>query len=150
MPAPPARSLELEIRWPLTLTRFDGNQTVPELVHYIDRFDREVHARREPYVGIAYLRRYNRDRETIALMQQWLKRTEEVTRRYCLGVAMISPSAGFRFVLSAIFVVQPMPCPYEVCSSYAEAVRFVTGAASRGGLRALPPPCPWPELVPAR
>lgn len=44
---------------PLVLSKFDGEQTLAEVEDYIERMS-AVHARREPYFGLAFMRRYAR------------------------------------------------------------------------------------------
>jgi hypothetical protein len=133
-------------QWPIVFTKFDGRQTLEELEHYIQSVN-EVHARRQRYVGINYMKRYSSDAAQIARARRWLQETEQVTRDYCVACSMISESTGFRFVLSAIFVVKPMVCPYVVCGTFAHAEEFVRRIASARGLR-LPSHIrnPWPEL----
>jgi hypothetical protein len=63
----------------------------------------EVHARRQPYVGITFMKRYVRGRAITDRMGRWLKETEDATRKYCLAAGLISQSATFRFALSAVF-----------------------------------------------
>lgn len=141
-----AMSIELEVQWPYVFTRFDGVQTIPELDAYIARMDSEVHRRKQPYVGVTYLKKYSRDKEVVERMRKWMAATQNVTRELCLAVGMVNTSTGFRFLLSAIFVIQPMPCPYEVCSTFDEAIAFVKGRADKRGLKLAPPRRPWADL----
>jgi hypothetical protein len=141
-----AMSIDLDVQWPYVFTKFDGVQTIPELDAYIARMDGEVHRRREPYVGVTYLKKYSRDKEVVDRMRKWMAATEKVTRERCLGIGMVNSSTGFRFLLSAIFVIQPMPCPYEVCGTFDDALAFVTQQATKRGLKLAAPRRPWPDL----
>jgi hypothetical protein len=132
-------------QWPFVLTKFDGDQSQAELEAYIQRMN-QVHARKQRYVGISYLKRYSRERPHVERIARWLKESEEVTREYCLGVSMINASIGFRFVLSGIFLIKPMPCPYHVCATFEEAVTFVRRQADE---KRLPLPVarrPWNDV----
>ena len=139
-------SIELDVQWPYVFTRFDGAQTSADLDKYIARMDAEVHARKQPYVDVTFLKKYNRDKETVERMRKWIAETEHFTRERCLAIAMVNSSAGFRFVLSAIFVIQPMPCPYDVCGSFDEAVAFVQKEAGKRKLKLGTPRRPWPDM----
>ena len=139
-------SIELDVQWPYVFTKFDGVQTLPELDAYIARMDGEVHRRKQPYVGISYLKKYSREKEVVDRMRKWITATEQITRDYCLAVAMVNGSTGFRFVLSAIFVIQRMPCPYDVCATFDEAIAFVQKEAKRQGLQLGAPRRPWTDL----
>jgi hypothetical protein len=132
-------------QWPFLFTRFDGEQTMDQLEVYIHRVG-VIHARHEPYVGISFLKRYSRDRPHLERIAKWIKDSEAVTRQYCLAAGMINTSVGFRFLLSSIFLIKPMPCPYQVCASFDEAVAFVRRHASERGLVLPAARKPWPDL----
>ena len=131
---------------PLVLTKFDGEQTPDEVDEYIARMD-QVLARRQPYVGIAWMRRYARSSVHTERIGRWIKDTEEPTRQYCLGAAMISQSTGFRFALAAIFLIRPMPCPYLVCGTWSEAIAYACAQADKAGVDLPQLASPWPELT---
>lgn len=139
-------SIELDVQWPYVFTRFDGVQTLAELDSYIGRMDVEVHRRKQPYVGVTYLKQYSRDKEVVERMQKWMAETRTFTRDYCVAIAMVNSSTGFRFLLSAIFVIQRMPCPYEVCGTLDEALAFVQKQANKRGLALAAPRRPWPDV----
>jgi len=139
-------SIELDVQWPYVFTRFDGTQTLAELDAYIARMDVEVHRRRQPYVGVTYLKQYNRDKPVVERMQKWMAATDSFTREHCVAIAMVNSSAGFRFLLSAIFLIQSMPCPYDVCGTFAEALTFVRKHATKRGLALADARRPWSDL----
>ena len=63
-----------------------------------------------------------------------MKATADETKQWCVGNGIVSKSLGFRFLLSSIFLVKPMPCPYSVCSSWDEAMTWVQQSAATRGL----------------
>jgi hypothetical protein len=127
-------SIEIDISQPgVVFSRFDGEQTAEDLERYIAAWS-AVHTRGQPWVGINYMRRYARNKAITERMGRWLKDTEAVTRRLCLGAAIICTSPAFRFILGAVFLVKPMPCPYVVSASTGEAIGFVRERAAAGGL----------------
>ena len=119
--------------WPVVLVKFDADQTMADTDRFMRAFD-ELHAKKQPYVSISYMRRYARDRDQVQKVAEWMKRTAEDTRRYCLATGIITQSLGFRFLLTSIFLVRPMSCPYRVCGSFADALAFVTAKATEHGL----------------
>jgi len=139
-------SIEIQVQPGIVFSKFDGEQTAEELERYIGRFA-EVHARGKPYVGVNWMKRYARNKATTDRMGRWMKETEEVTRHLCIAAAIITTSPTFRFVLSTVFLVKPMVCPYVVCGSFQEAERFVRAEAHKRRLT-LPPRIlnPWPDL----
>src|SRR5207248_8930518 len=85
----------------------------------------------KPYVGINWMKRYTRDRELARRMGLWMKETDAVTKELVYGAAIITVSTTFRFLLSSVFLVKPMSCPYTVCASLDEADRFLRPLATR-------------------
>jgi|GEM_PF-1710741 len=134
-------------QWPMVFTCFDGENTVEELDVYIRVFDK-IHLSKRPYATISWMRNYSRDPKQVERVRRWMKESEGDTRAYCVGTGIITQSMGFRFVLSAIFVVKPLPCPYDVSSSFDKALTFIRDASDKRGLK-LPAQinCPWPGLV---
>ncbi|HEX9101384.1 MAG TPA: hypothetical protein VF997_04235 [Polyangia bacterium] len=128
--------------WPLLLVKFDGEQTM----HDVDYFIREMsaaQARRQPYASISLMRKYSSERRQVQKVAQWMKATADETRRWCVGNGIVSQSLGFRFLLSSIFLVKPMPCPYQVCASWDEALAWVRGVATGRGLEVPSVPNLW-------
>jgi len=130
------------VHWPLLLVKFDGEQTMPD----VDYFIREMaaaQARKTPYASISLMRKYSSDRSQVQKVAQWMKSTADETKRWCIGNGIVSESLGFRFLLSSIFLVKPMPCPYQVCSSWDEAMTWIQGIAGKTGLAVPSVPNPW-------
>ncbi|MGZ3405335.1 MAG: hypothetical protein ACXVAN_02755 [Polyangia bacterium] len=122
--------------WPLLLVKFDGEQTMRDVDYFISEMN-AAHARKEPYASISLMRKYSHERNQVQRVAQWMKETSERTREYCVGTGIISQSLGFRFLLTSIFLIKPMPCPYQVCSSFDEALAWIRKMAEARGL-ALP------------
>ncbi len=138
-------SIEIAEADGVVFSKFDGEQTAEEVETYIRRFS-AIHARGRPYVGINWMKRYARNRDTTERMGRWMKETEAITRELCVAAAIVA-SPAFRFMLSAVFLVKPMVCPYLVCGSFDEASQCVRDEARRRRLL-LPPKLvnPWPDL----
>jgi hypothetical protein len=118
---------------PIVFTRFDGVQTKDELESYIARMA-QVHRSRKPWVSIVFAKNYSRELWFLRRMASWIKETEQLVKDHCVAVAIITESAGLSFVLSTVFLMQPLPCPYQVCRSLDEASAFVRVHASKRGL----------------
>lgn len=128
--------------WPLLLVKFDGEQTMSD----VDYFIREMtaaHARKAPYASISLMRKYSSERGQVQKVAQWMKATADQTRQYCVANGIVSQSLGFRFLLTSIFLVKPMACPYQVCSSFDEALTWVRGVARERGLEVPLAPNVW-------
>jgi hypothetical protein len=132
-------------QWPFVFTKFDGSQSLVDLDEYVRRMS-EVHGRKERYVGITYIKRYSRERAHTERMARWLKESGHETREFCLAAGMVNASTGFRFILSGLFLIKPMPCPYQVCATFDEALAFVRQQADKQGLALPAVRPPWDDL----
>ncbi len=131
----------------IVFSRFDGEQTASDLERYIDKYN-AVLAAGKPYIGINWMKRYSRDRDLARRMGQWMKDTDAVTKELVCGAAIITASGAFRFLLSSVFLIKPMSCPYTVCASLEEAARFLHPVAAQRRL-VLPPilRSPWQDCA---
>jgi hypothetical protein len=122
--------------WPIVLVKFDADQTMADCEVFIRKME-EVHARRQRYASISYMKRYSTDRKQVRRVGEWMKEARKDTADLCIGTGIITVNSAFRFVLSSIFLIKPMACPYKVCASFDEAYRFVEEQSRARGL-ALP------------
>ena len=85
------------------------------------------------------MKSYNTNREIVARVGRWFKEIEPLIHAYWASNAMVSPSAGFRFVLSTVYLIKPLHIPQRVCATGEEALTFTqatwTGPAKLGRLR---------------
>jgi hypothetical protein len=93
-----------------------------------------IHVRKEPWVSIVIINNYSRELWFLRRLASWIKETDQPVRDYCLAVAMVTSSAGLSFMLSTVFLMQPLRCPYRVCKSLDEARAFVRSQAAHRGL----------------
>jgi hypothetical protein len=128
--------------WPLLLVKFDGEQNMRDVDYFISEMA-AAHARKEPYASISLMRKYSHERSQVQRVANWMKETADATRQYCVGTGIVSQSLGFRFLLTSIFLVKPMPCPYQVCSSFDEAFSWVRKVADARGLAVPAVANPW-------
>jgi hypothetical protein len=128
--------------WPVVLVKFDADQTMADCERFIAAMD-SIHRRQQPYASISYMRRYNTDRRQVRRVAEWMKSSADETKRWCVGTGIVTESLGFRFLLSSIFLVKPMVCPYQVCRSFDEAWHFVAGEARKRNVILPPVPNVW-------
>jgi hypothetical protein len=137
----------IEVRthaWPLILVKFDAEQTMDDCEAFIRAME-DVHARDESYASISYMKRYSSDRLQVRRIGEWMKGARADTARLCVGTGIITRSTTFRFLLSSIFLIKPMACPYQVCTSFADAFRFVDEQAKGRGVRVPRIDNPWSD-----
>jgi hypothetical protein len=63
-------------------------------------------------------------------MGAWMKINREKIKLYSSGCALVFPSPVFRFALSALFMIQPMPVPYIVCASRMDGLTWAKDQVS--------------------
>lgn len=109
---------------PVVLTVFRGRQTERELEAYIAEMD-AMYARGRRYLGATLMLEYSPDPRHIRRIADWTRATKDRVAELCLGVAMIAPSPGFRFMLSTLLMIQPLPVAYQVVSDVEEAADWL-------------------------
>jgi len=131
--------------FPVIFTKFDGDQTIQDIDDYWAQIER-VHRRKELFVSINWMKRHSRELALVKHMGECVKRNDAGTRANCACTAMITDSLGFRFLLSSMFLVHPLPVPYIVSPSTLDAIKFCRTEAAKRGL-VLPERLgsPWPD-----
>jgi hypothetical protein len=123
--------------WPVCFVRIDGDQTLEEYEQYIAAFNR-LYERQQPFAIVTRILTYRSNREIIARTGRWFKETEPLIQKWWVSNAMVSESTGFRFLLSAVFLIKPLPIPYAVTATVDDALRFTREKWQARGLPALP------------
>jgi hypothetical protein len=127
-------------QWPIVFIKIDGETTTADFEAYIAAFNK-MYEKQQPFSIVTYLKKYNAKTEIVARVGKWFRETEPLIKRYWVSNAMVSHSAGFRFLLSAVYLVKPLPISSKVCATPEEAVAF-TKASWTG--RHLPQNVHWP------
>jgi hypothetical protein len=124
-------------QWPVLRVLWDGEQTDADIDTYF-RETRRCLERRERYVTLTWMKKYKNTRAHQKRIAEFIHETEAATKAYNQAAAIITRSLAFRFVLSTVLLIKPIPVPYRVCATFDEGVEFVRAEAARGGLL-LPP-----------
>src|SRR5215470_8766568 len=117
-------------QWPVVFTKFDGDQTLEDLAA-LKRTINAMHQRKQKYVVVNWMRRYGRGRLELQRTGEMIKETEAGTRDYCMAFAMVADSVGFRFLMSTVFLIRPLPSPYIVSATFPEALAFCRSQAHK-------------------
>ncbi len=119
---------------PIHLITFEGVPTDEEFRDYLRGIDRII-AEKRPYAHVLDASRAGPTPASHRQMQtEWMKQNKLLIKAHCRGTAFVFASASLRFVLSAIFLVQPMPCPYLVTGSTPEAVSWCASQLRAAGV----------------
>jgi hypothetical protein len=129
-------------QWPILFLQIRGEQTPEEFEGSIEAFNR-LYQRGEPFSIVSHLKSYRSNPQLVARTGRWFKETEPLIRKYWVSNAMVSRSAGFRFLLSAVFLIKSIDVPYRVCGTGDEAVAFSLEHLRRRGVKP-PPSLHWP------
>lgn len=125
-----------ESLWPLLLVGYVGTPSVEQQEEYQAKLSACLR-RGEKYVSIIDTRSFTgvppAQRQ---LMARFLREHEEHFRQVGLGTCLIITSPVVRLVVSVIFHLKPMSCPYYVASSMEAALDWVLGQLEAAGLTA--------------
>jgi hypothetical protein len=127
-------------QWPVVFIKIDGEHTVADFEAYIAAFNK-IYEKQQPFSIVTWVKKYSAKTEIVARVGKWFKETEPLIRKYWVSNAIVSPSAGFRFLLSAVYLVKPLPISSSVYATPEEAVAFTR--ASWAG-RTLTATVHWP------
>jgi hypothetical protein len=123
-----------ETQWPLVTFTFSGKVTLAEMGEYLAACERYIQLD-EQYIGLVLVRDFRPlDGAAIRLQANWVKEHEAWLRRKSLGVALVLPSLWMVGLLRAILWIQPMPQPYLVCRSVAEATPWLRERLRAAGI----------------
>jgi hypothetical protein len=68
------------------------------------------------------------------LFGDWLKESQEATRRYTAGMAVVVDNALIRGALTAVLWVVEPACPTKIVATVDDAITFLTECGERAGL----------------
>lgn len=107
--------------WPILQVQIKGLMSESDFVSYLDQYTKAI--ARGPVVIL-----HDAHESAIAPLDQqrrqaqWMNQHRELIGEKCLGVGFVFDSIAMRFMLSAIFVIARMACPYTIVDT-AEASR---------------------------
>jgi hypothetical protein len=127
-------------QWPVIFIKIDGEQTIADFEAYIDTFNR-FYEKETPFSIVTLVRKYSANPHIVSRVGRWFKDTESLITKHWISNAMVSQSAGFRFVLSAVYLIKPLPIPSRVCATPDEALAFTRASWMSRGLTVAPR---WP------
>jgi hypothetical protein len=123
-----------ENRWPVVIADFSGEQTDDQLASYLRHIKRYLDARKR-FALIVDLRQATRTPlSQQAQIAEWLKSNVNSFRKLNVATAFVFSSPVFRFVLSRVFLIQPMPSPHLVTADFEEAVTWAWVQITKGHL----------------
>ena len=100
-------------------------------MRYIDG----LYARGEPFMSITFVTLSTRvTSDQRQMMNKWMAATQQNMVAYNRGSLMVSGSTVFRFVLSGLMLVNPLPIPYQVVNTAPEGADWLRQCASKAGL----------------
>jgi hypothetical protein len=120
-----APSIEVDdSHWPVVVSTHDGQQTNADVEHFIECIDR-AHDRREPFVVLALVRRFDSNLSHVKRLGTWGKNRSHVHSEMCKGVALVLPSSAARFLVSSFFLIFVPPFPFDSFDDVRPAVAWL-------------------------
>lgn len=109
---------------PLVLITMVSEPTDAEVDWYF-AYIGEVHRRRQPFALVYDLTKTMSAKATHRKRKaEFLKEYAPLTRAHCAGVTFAVSSPLIRGLLTAIFWIQPMACPFEVFASVEQCMTW--------------------------
>ncbi len=124
--AEPSRFETDDSRYPIVIVRVHGDPSDEQLAQFLAGVE-QILKRPAPRGLVFDVSRGNTPpAHHRRAMAHWLKAHAVEMRTNTAGLAFIFTSAAFRFVLSTVFLIQPLPCPHTVCATEEAALEWVT------------------------
>ena len=125
-------------QWPICFIKIDGAMTPGDFERYISVFN-ALYERNTRFSVITWVKTFSPNADIGKRVGVWFKETEPQIKKYWVSNAMVSDSAAFRFILSAVYLVKPFPAKSKVCAHSDEAIAF-----TRASWKEAPPKITWP------
>ena len=110
--------------FPILIVRYRGAPTTDEFGQYLDRLS-AVYREGNRFAMIFDSSDAESPPATQRKMQaDWILKHERLIHTLNVGTAFVVPSVVLRGALTAIFWLQPLPCPHFVCAELNEARRW--------------------------
>ncbi|HJL14458.1 MAG TPA: hypothetical protein RMH99_02310 [Sandaracinaceae bacterium LLY-WYZ-13_1] len=114
--APPSGYVHDESLWPVSVTMIPARALDAEIVEHM-RYVDGLYARGEPFLTVTFISLRTRITSgQRAMMSRWMNDTQAQMEALNKGAVFITGSTMFRFVLSGLMLLSPLPIPYEVFS----------------------------------
>ena len=126
-------------QWPVCFIKIDGDMTPADFERYIASFN-AFYERSARFSVITWVKSFSPNADIGRRVGVWFKETEPQIKKYWVSNAMVSESAAFRFILSAVYLVKPFPAASKVCATPDEALAFTRAAWKRDA----PSKLAWP------
>jgi hypothetical protein len=120
-------------QYPVVMQLFNGEQTHEEMDYFVQETKKMIE-RRQMYVSVTWILKYSFNEEYRKRTAELMREMDPLVRKYNVCSVMITRSSGFRFVLGAVFLLKPLPVPYKVCGTWAEAETFLRAESKKRGL----------------
>ena len=125
-----------ESLWPVSVTMISGRALDSELIEHMEHVD-ALYAKREAFLTVTFLafsaRTTNQQRK---MMADWLNATQAEMLAFNKGAVFVTGSMVFRFVLSGLMLLSPLPIPYEIYSDVSSSVPWLERQLLGNGLTA--------------
>ncbi len=116
--------------WPVVVLRIETGVTLADIEPIFERYEKEVFARKEPFVSMTDLRGISSvpDASFRTRMGEWSREGDAAMRAFSIGNVTIFSSKLIRGAVTAIFWVYQPPIPQAVAGEWGEGVDWCVQA----------------------
>ena len=120
--------------WPLVVIAFRGPVTDAEFDGYLSGQSARLRRREKLAVVIDAIQAGETPAKQRKKQAEWQREHHDELEHYMAGMAFAIASPMIRGILTAIFWMQPLPCPHHVSPTFDGAVSWARGQLHRAGV----------------
>jgi hypothetical protein len=111
-------------RYPIVVATLDGKPSDDDITDYLEQLGALLRDKVRGVLVVDGTRAETSSREQRQRMGQWMRAHRDEMKAAGVGLAFVSSSAIFRFMLSSVFLIQRPPMPYVVVGTLDEALAW--------------------------
>lgn len=123
-----------ESRFPLVVFTLTGPMDDAEFERFLARVSEHLERRTPLAYAFQFAHSQRVPKGRVARHAEFMKHHNAAFAANCLGIGLVFGSPVFRFAMSTLLLIQPLPMPYEVCSAMSQAVVFAERRLSQAGV----------------
>lgn len=112
--------------FPVLVSISGGTMNDAQADEYFEILD-GIYARKRPVVWLSVIGPMDPRAPALTRIASWMKDNRQNLAEHAKAMSFVASSAVFSFVLSGLFLVQPLPTPYRVDSKLDNGLRWLEG-----------------------
>jgi len=123
-----------ESRFPLVTFTLTGPMDDAEFERFLARVSEHLERRTKVAYAFHFAHSQRLPKGRVTRHAEFMKLHNAAFAAHCLGIGLVFGSPVFRFAMSTLLLIQPLPMPYEVCSEMSHAIAFAERRLALAGV----------------